>query len=68
MISLREKQDPAAERDHVVRGLDLEKRERDGEERERERERETGRETRLAVVTNGIRPAPRRAWGVKVEV
>ena len=34
--------------------------------RERERERETGRETRL--VTNGIRPAPRRAWGVKVEV
>ena len=59
LISLREKQDPAAERDHVVRGLDLEK-------RERERERETGRETRL--VTNGIRPAPRRAWGVKVEV
>ena len=35
LISLREKQDPAAERDHVVRGLDLEKRER---ERERERD------------------------------
>ena len=40
LISLREKQDPAAERDHVVRGLDLEKRETEKRERERERERE----------------------------
>ena len=43
LISLREKQDPAAERDHVVRGLDLEKK-RETEKRERERERERERQ------------------------
>ena len=39
MISLREKQDPAAERDHVVRGLDLEKRETEKRERDWKRDK-----------------------------